>query len=463
MTVEPLNCFEEYDIDNSKLPEEWQSQKSLDELSEFLQQNWEQRSVFFDDSEVTSRQQFLKFTSHKGIRTNNYVGSIAFKGRQMNIFPKVFREDRYDGDTNRLNLNHLMENLAQWVQYCNKINYPFLNITSTLKSTDNLRELFVTLYLHYVKQALDRGAFYRYEDRVEDLNVIKGHIDFKDYINHKIPNGLSNKFQCSFSEFEFDNIVNRIIKHTCKLIVNLTDNRENKKIIRNILTRMNEVRDVSCKPSDCDGVKLSKIHRHYSVILSMSKMFLLNKTNTYTIDTNESFCFLFPTELLFEGFIGGFMKEMLEDEAKVRFQVGQRKLISNISVNGVSHGDLFKMKLDILVEHKNKKLFILDTKYKLMERIEGNDNIMATIGRDLEQGDLYQVINYALQYDQDDVYLLYPMYRFEDLDRHHVVMDSVSVSGKTIKIHVIRLPFVFESDIEKTKMMLATSISKIFE
>ena len=89
MTAKSLNYFEESNIKNRQLPEEWQSQDALDELSEFLQQNWEQRSVFFDDGIVTSRQQYLSFIGQKGIRTNNYVGTIAFKGKQLNIFPKI--------------------------------------------------------------------------------------------------------------------------------------------------------------------------------------------------------------------------------------------------------------------------------------------------------------------------------------------------------------------------------------
>ena len=56
-----LNYFEESIIKNSKLPVEWQSQSSLDELSAFLQLNWEQRAVFYDDGELKSRQQFLAF------------------------------------------------------------------------------------------------------------------------------------------------------------------------------------------------------------------------------------------------------------------------------------------------------------------------------------------------------------------------------------------------------------------
>ena len=256
-----LNCFEESPIKNKKLPQEWQDQSALDELAEFLQLNWEQRSVFFEDGEITSRQQYISFTGHKGIRTNNYVGTVAFKGQQINIFPKVFREEKDDNDTDDLSFNHLMKNLVQWLQYCNRIDYPFINIASELEDSEDLRELFITLYLHYVKQALEHGFFYRYEDKQEDLSVIKGHIDFKDYINHKIPNGLSNKFQCAYSEFEFDNVVNRIIKYTCKGLSNSTTSTENKNIIRHILIRLNEVSNVRCVPSDCDDIRLSKLHR----------------------------------------------------------------------------------------------------------------------------------------------------------------------------------------------------------
>ena len=161
-----INCFEQSPIKNRKLPPEWQDQSSLDELAEFLQLNWEQRSAFYDDGQVTSRQQFLEFTGHKGIRTKNYVGTVAFKGQQLNIFPKVFREDKDDNETDELDLRHLMKNLVQWLQYCNKLDYPFISISSELEDSNDLREFFITLYLRYVKQALDHGPFYRYEDKV---------------------------------------------------------------------------------------------------------------------------------------------------------------------------------------------------------------------------------------------------------------------------------------------------------
>lgn len=463
MSVKSLNRFEESTIKNKHLPVEWQDQNSLDELAEFLQLNWEQRSVFYDDGKISSRQQYLGFGGQKNIRTNNYIGTIAFKGQQLNIFPKIFREFKGDADTEELDLRHLMRNLVQWLSYCNRISYPFINITSNLEDSEDLRELFITLYLHYVKQALEQRPFYRYEEKSEDISLIRGHINFKDYINNKIPNGLGHTFNCSYAEFEFDNVVNRIIKYTCRGLVNSTTSSENKKIIRQVLIRLNEVSDVRCVPSDCDGIRLSKLNRQYTVILSMSKMFLLNQTSTYQIDNQESFCFLFPTELLFEGFIGGFIKDVLKGQAKVKFQASDMTLVDDIEYAGQSLGKIFTMRHDVLVEHKDKGLFILDTKYKEISRFENNSDLRQTINAEVSQNDFYQMISYAVKRGISDVYLLYPLYRLEENEPDFPITSSTLASGETVRVHLVRLPFVFEEDIEKTKDLLSATINRIFE
>jgi 5-methylcytosine-specific restriction endonuclease McrBC regulatory subunit McrC len=73
------------------------------------------------------------------------------------------------------------------------------------------------------------------------------------------------------------------------------------------------------------------MQKNYRIILRMSKMFLLNKVSNFSIDTNESFCFLFPTELLFEGFIGGFMQDVVgEYGCKVRLQQSDMQLIEEV-------------------------------------------------------------------------------------------------------------------------------------
>lgn len=455
-----LNRYEESSISNPRLPAAWQSQSALVELEEFLQHNWEQRAVFYEDGVVDSKQQFLGFAGQQGIRTKNYIGTIVFNGEQLNIYPKMFKLDKYDTETEDLSQKHLMKNLVRWLDYCNRMAYPFISISTDLNDAEDLKELFITLYIGYVRSALDRGLYYRYVEETDDISTIKGKFDIKDYFTRKVPNGQADKFRCTYSTFEFDNTVNRVIKYTCKQIYNMTS-RKNQKSLRNILVKLNDVSDVPCQPGDCDRIRLSKMHSQYRIIMSMSKMFLLNKTSGYTMDTNESFCFMFPTELLFEGFIGGYMQEVVgEYGGKVKLQQSEMHLIEDIQYDGRSLGAAFTMRHDILVELKDK-VFILDTKYKQVSRFEGDtDEIKRVVSEEPKQTDIYQVCEYARKRNISDVYLLYPMFRYEEKEPTHPVGKSQGATGD-INIHFVRLPFIFEDDEDKVMGQLKQVIEEI--
>ena len=455
-----LNYYENKIIKNALLPAEWKSQESLDELLNFLQSNWEQRAIFYDDGKVNSKQQFLDFIGQKNIRTKDYVGTIVYKGHQLNIFPKFFKEFKDDDDRKSLDLQHLMHNLVKWIEYTAKIDYPYISIAADMENTDDLQELFVSLYVRYVKAALDRGLFFRYEEKTENLPTIRGRLDIKDYITKKYPTGQFGKFLCSYSTFEFDNLLNRVIKCTLKFVWNIAT-PSNQKIIRNLLNKLGEVSDQNCTPRDCDTIQLSKMQSKYKIILSMSKMFLLNKTTNYNLDTHDSFCFMFPTDLLFEGFIGGFIQSIFNENAKVTLQASEVSLVDSIRLGDQEFAQAFVMRHDILIEHKEKGMFILDTKYKEVSRFEGNTDFRYDIINDINSGDLYQVLTYAVSRGLDKVYLLYPQFRFEEKEPNPAILKkSVEVEGQksNIDIYAVRIPFVFEDDDEKTSRCLKEAI-----
>lgn len=453
-----LDKFEYTKIRNMKLPSSWKPQSALDELNEFLQQNWEQRFVFYKDKEIESKQQFVDFLGFGDIKTKNYIGTIVFKGEQLNIYPKIFSTDKNDYDCDDLSPNHMIYNIVKWIEYSNKIDYPFINISSKLTDSKDFKELFITLYIGYVRSALEGRYYYQYVEKINDCTKIKGKFDFKDYLTIKIPNRQIDKFKCIYSDFEFDNKLNRIIKYTCKQLINITS-KINQKKIRIILIMLNEISDEQCYPSDCDNIRLSKLNRHYEIIISMSKMFLLNKTSNYSINTNESFCFLFPTYLLFEGFIGGFLSEVIcEKGGKVFLQESSVSLIENIIYKGNKSGPKFTMRHDILVEFNNI-VFILDTKYKEISRFEDSLDFEKNINKEIKQSDLYQVLEYARKRNIEDVYLVYPMYRYEEREKDFPIAISKSPSGD-INIHFIRLPFVFEKDNEENITLQLTEVIK---
>lgn len=371
---------------------------------------------------------------------------------------KAYSRDDEDNISEELTQKHLMHNLVKWLEYCNKVEYPFISISTELEDTEDLKELFITLYIRYVQSAIERGLYYQYVEETKDITSIKGKFDLKDYIISKIPYGQSDKFRCTYSNFEFDNKVNRIIKFTCKQLVNFTSEK-NQKLLRNILMKLNEVEDVQCDPNDCDLIRLSKMQGFYNIIISMSKMFMLNRMSNYVMDMNDSFCFLFPTELLFEGFIGGFIKDVVDEYGgKTYLQRSNMKLVDYIEYDGRTYGGAFSMRLDILVE-LNDKIFILDTKYKKYSRFEDvPDEINKIVQDETTQADVYQVCEYARKRGTKEVFLLYPMFRYEEKE----LQFPIGSSGD-IKIYFVRLPFVFEEDEQKTKMQLRDVIKKIFD
>ena len=376
-----------------------------------------------------------------------------FNGEQINIFPKMFCVNKGIQKDAELDPKHLMKNLIRWLEYCSRSSYPFINISTDFDEEDSLKELFITLYVSYVKNAIERGAYYQYIDESSDIAYIKGRFDVCDYFLKKLPNGKADHFRCTYSKFEFDNDVNRIIKYTCRLIYPITSPKNQQKI-NNILTRLSEVSDVKCIPSDCDKIRLNKTHNNFRIIISMSKLFLQNESIGLNFDFNETFCFLFPTDLLFEGFIGGFIHEVVkEHKGKTYIQKSDMYLIEELEFEGRAHGKAFKMKHDIMVEYQGGT-YILDTKYKAISRFEHyHSKIKDLITNEVEQGDIYQVCEYARKRDISDVFLLFPMYRYEEEEPNYPIGISRGASGD-IRVHFIRLPFIFEADEDKTRKML---------
>ena len=153
----------------------------------------------------------------------------------------------------------------------------------------------------------------------------------------------------------------------------------------------------------------------------------------------------------------------MDSEATVTLQASDASLISEIVYGEKKLGKSFLMRHDILIDHKEKGLFILDTKYKQIPRFEGNNHLKETLTSTVKQTDLYQVIEYAAHRDLSNVYLIYPMFRYEDLEPLDIKMIRESVSKKTINRYLVRIPFVFETDVEMTKQKIRAIIRRVIE
>ena len=70
--------------------------------------------------------------------------------------------------------------------------------------------------------------------------------------------------------------------------------------------------------------------------------------------------------------------------------------------------------------------------------------------------------SYAIKRNTSEVYLLYPQFRYEDVDNSYPVA-NIKVADGDIKIHFVRLQFIFEDDEEYTKAQLKKVIEEILD
>lgn len=449
-----LNVVERQPVSYEELPENWKNLDVLKRLKVFLQKNWEHRQVLYFDSIPNSKQQFLSFGADNSIAATNYIGTITFAGERLNIFPKVFLRSQMDPNRN-LDFDLLADDLALWLQYCTKTNFPFIVAKTDVASSNNLVELFITIYLFFVESALKSKRYWTYEDITEEGANPKGKINFQDYAVRKYPSANRGVFEYSYSKFQFDNALNQIIKTVCKLLLKVSENSANLKRIRKILGILSDVSDVNVVPADCDRVRLNLVFKNYGIIKSMSKMFLENSQFSNDAGGKESFCFLFPVEKLFEGFVGGYIKEAFGEDATVITQASSH-YGAELYKNDVLVGKVLALHEDILYI-KNGKAVVLDTKYKEIPKLSAISETNASAS--IETGDMYQMLQYAVANNTDKVILIYPLYRKEKPELETKVTFKENVEGHVLDIMVLKVPFIFDDQnqrIEDLKTILAS-------
>jgi len=153
-------------------------------------------------------------------------------------------------------------------------------------------------------------------------------------------------------------------------------------------------------------------------------LFLNNSISFDYKNDLKLFAFLLPMEYVFEDFVFGFIDKELPD-TRARAQVGSTYLDTDKS---------FALRPDLVLEIGKRKV-IADTKYKIVYSDEHDPK------RGISQGDLYQMIAYAIRFKVNEIILFYPnTIQDEEENSHEIVVEDALANGEKIKISVCQLP-----------------------
>ena len=400
----PINLFE---YQNKEPLVDIKSKDFLD----FLNKVWQERekSIFYRnlpkekevdeiekeierDDDLKEQQQFISFLNDKTIKARNYVGVIHYNGITFNLLPKIFYEGK--DKSQNTNLDNIQKNILWWLSYSKRLKFPKLQSNYNKIKTDSFFEILIYLFSNFTRELLTKQIYQNYTEIDRELSFLKGRLNINPYIKDNLSTGNWSKLSCTYDSFEIDNQLNRIIKYVSKLL--LTHTESSKQALREIIFTLDEVADIQIIAADCEKVKINPLFAEMQTVLDYCKLFLTNSM-VYTWKNDlKVFAFLIPMEKIFEEFVFGFIEKHQAEIFDKKYNIKSQSNADYLATQ--NEKNIYQLKNDILVKYENEIKFIIDTKYKLAYYKDFKPS----------QGDMYQMVSYAIRQKCDKVKLFYP-------------------------------------------------------
>lgn len=381
-------------------------EKTFNELERFILSTKDNSADALDIMSIS-----IKKGIGKIITAKNYIGVITLKdGTSIEILPKIcsLKENHDNGEKEKQLILQMLKTLKK---------SPFKTLQNTSVETQkiNLYEIFIKMFINEVFLIVKRGLKRNYKSIQSNEPCVKGKILFSEQLKHNTVH--QEKCFCEYEEFNTNCAENRLLKSTLLYLFKQTESMKNKRDLKTLLNSFSEVDESVNFKSDFSKIIYDRNSRHYETALQWSEIFLAGKSFTSFSGSTVAAALLFPMEKLFESYIAVKFKEALKDtDYTVSIQDKSYHLFDNSSK--------YLLKPDIVIKN-GKNVFILDTKWKLINKIS-----------DVNQSDMYQMYAYEKRYKAKSTVLLYPMSKDLTVDKK---VDYMTDDNVDIKIRFIDL------------------------
>jgi 5-methylcytosine-specific restriction enzyme subunit McrC len=235
-----INLFEfvEYSFDTSKELEYIKKIKSRfsNEFESILNKIWEERNKYISfgnlNNESSSKKQRFIDVRKDSLVPRNWIGTINFRSSDaeytVNLLPKVFYRPNYEYTSK--DTDSIYAHILWWLSGIDKQNYS--SMESSLGALEsNFLEILVSIFSSYTLDILSSTSYNYYEQVEEELQTVKGQIDFNGYVKN-YARGNRHILSCKFDSFQYDNQFNKIVKYVSSILKDFTKNKKTKSNLR---------------------------------------------------------------------------------------------------------------------------------------------------------------------------------------------------------------------------------------
>ncbi|WP_392455841.1 McrC family protein [Chryseomicrobium aureum] len=283
-----------------------------------------------------------------------WIGIVSTPDITIEILPKIAEEQ---------NINLIKSSFIEMLKVTNDIPIRKNINANTSYGSHGFIDIIAALFLKELEKQVMRGMIKSYETLTENLNTVKGSIDFTKQIGKNTV--MHHKFYCNYPVLNFNNPLNQLIKYTLTILKRLTRRQTNISLIAKISPYFDLVESKFFTKEDIEKIILNRNSIRFNEVISYCKIFVSGKSLELNAGKVNIDFMLFDMNALFEKFIYKCYKKIYKN---VLFQYTKQKLLSNTET-GINR---LRLKPDIILNLPDN-LKIIDTKWKSKGVVEESD------------------------------------------------------------------------------------------
>lgn len=319
----------------------------------------------------------------RSISASNIVGVFCIEGLQIEILPKLYREQK---DIS-LQRSESLQNLVRILQVTSPNNIWVCGSHDQSVVSDTLLEIVIAAFCEHLSKYLLQGLKSEYASRQEKTESIKGRIRFSS--NSLAPPNCFIQPFCEWDEFSVDTRLNRSLRWLAGFLSHQAISNSLRESLCSLERRMATVGESTLFPEAFSESHELNRNRTLSTLISIARTILLRRSPSIYGAGKENLSIAFNMANLFEGYVAAQFwrhRKSLSIE-KLTVQKGKRLLSGYKDFDGEFTNVLLRNTFsDIVLELSSGRRIIVDTKYKILDEAE------QTLG--INNADIFQITNY---------------------------------------------------------------------
>lgn len=329
-----------------------------------------------DAEDITKEQMIIK-SKDNYYKTSNVMGFLGYGDDQLVI------ESRFSTNGQDYFLQYMLEKVMDFPN--------ILELNTSANQENQLFNLLVFLFPHYLKSAMRKGVFKTYIHNNYNDSNIKGKIDIPRHIKENTP--FLGKVAYSKREFSYDNYLMELIRHTIEFIKHQS---YGKALLKKVKDEVDTVATTTKNYSSREKIKIIQInkkkpitHAFYHEYRSLQRlciMILQHEKHQIGSGTRQVHGVLFDGAWLWEEYVNSLIKDKFYHPMNKGGNGAQWLFSTKNSKVGLIYPDF--------ISKDTNDRIIADAKYKPMHNIRNRDYL--------------QVLAYMFRFDARKGYYLYP-------------------------------------------------------